>query len=90
MDIYNDKIYYTVSNSVYSINTNATAASTTPIVTASTVANLYGFAVNNDRIYVSDSGDYKSDSKAYIYNLTGTLQKEITVGVGPNGFYFNN
>ena len=90
MDIYNDKIYYTVSNSVYSINTNATDASTTPIVTASSVANLYGFAVNNDLIYVSDSGDYKADSKAYIYSLTGTLQKELTVGVGPNGFYFNN
>jgi hypothetical protein len=90
MDVYNDKIYYTVSNSVYSINTNATAASTTPIVTAASVANLYGFAVNNDHIYLSDSGDYKADSKAYIYNLTGTLQKELTVGVGPNGFYFND
>lgn len=89
MDIYNDKIYYTVANSVYAINTNAAEASATPIVTASTVANLYGFAVNNDRIYLSDSGDYKADSKAYIYNLTGTLQKELTVGVGPNGFYFN-
>ncbi len=90
MDIYNDKIYYTVANSVYAINTNAAEASATPIVTASTVANLYGFAVNNDRIYLSDSGDYKADSKAYIYNLTGTLQKELTVGVGPNGFYFND
>ncbi|PJJ06990.1 methylamine dehydrogenase heavy subunit [Flavobacterium sp. 1] len=90
MDIYNDKIYYTVLNSVYSINTNATAASTTPIVTVSTIANLYGFAVNNNRIYLADSGDYKADSKAYIYNLTGTLQKELTVGVGPNGFYFND
>jgi len=90
LDIYNDKIYYTVYNSVYSISTNATEASTTPIVTAASVANLYGFAVNNDRIYLSDSGDYKADSKAYIYNLTGALQKELTVGVGPNGFYFNN
>ena len=90
MDIYNDKIYYTVSNSVYSINTNATAASTTPIVTVSAIANLYGFAVNNNSIYLSDSGDYKSNSKAYIYNLTGALQKELTVGVGPNGFYFND
>lgn len=90
MDIYNDKIYYTVSNSVYSINTNATTASNKPIVTATAVANLYGFAVNNDRIYVSNSGDFKSNSKAFIYNLTGTLQKELTVGVGPNGFYFNN
>ncbi|REG94133.1 YncE family protein [Flavobacterium aquicola] len=90
MDIYKDKIYYTVSNSVYGITTTATEASTTPIVTATSVANLYGFAVNNDRIYLSDSGDYKSDSKAYIYNLTGTLQKELTVGIGPNGFYFND
>ncbi|WP_281637555.1 YncE family protein [Flavobacterium marginilacus] len=90
LDIYNDKIYYTVYNSVYGISTTATAASTTPIVTVSAIANLYGFAVNNDRIYLADSGDYKADSKAYIYNLTGTLQKELTVGVGPNGFYFNN
>jgi len=90
LDIYNDKIYYTVYNSVYGISTTATEASTTPIVKASSVANLYGFAVNNNRIYLADSGDYKADSKAYIYNLTGTLQKELTVGVGPNGFYFNN
>ena len=90
MDIYNDKIYYTASNSVYSISSNATSVSTTPILTASSVANLYGFAVNNNRIYLSDSGDYKSDSKAYIYSLTGILEKELTVGVGPNGFYFND
>jgi hypothetical protein len=90
LDIYNNKIYYSVSNSVYSINTNATVASTTPILTASSVANLYGFAVNNNFIYLADSGNYKEDSKAYVYNLTGTLQKEFTVGVGPNGFYFNN
>lgn len=90
LDIFNDKIYYTVLNSVYGISLNATEASTTPIVTASSVANLYGFAVNNNLIYLADSGDYKADSKAYIYNLSGTLQKELTVGVGPNGFYFND
>lgn len=90
LDISNNQIYYTVSNSVYSINTTATSASTTPIVTASSVANLYGFAVNNDRIYIADSGDYKADSKAYIYSLNGTLQKELTVGIAPNGFYFND
>ena len=90
LDIYNDKIYYTVSNSVYGISTTVTEASIVPIVTAASVANLYGFAVNHDHIYLSDSGDYKADSKAYIYSLTGTLQKELTVGVGPNGFYFND
>lgn len=90
LDIYNDKVFYTVSNSVYSISTTATVASTTPIVTVSSVPNLYGFAVNDSRIFISDSGDYKADSKAYIYSLTGVLQKELTVGVGPNGFYFND
>ena len=90
LDVEDDKIYYTVANEVYSMNVTETTASSTPILTASTVANLYGFAVNNDRIYIADSGDYKADSKAYIYSLTGTLQKEFTVGVGPNGFYFND
>lgn len=89
LDIEDDKIYYTAGKSVYAINTNATAVSTTPILTSS-VANLYGFAVNENRIYLADSGDYKADGKAYIYSLTGDLQKELTVGLIPNGFYFNN
>lgn len=90
LDVSDDKVYYTVNSSVYSISTSATSVSTSAIFTASSVANLYGFAVNDNRIYLADSGDYKADSKAYIYNLTGTLQKELTVGVGPNGFYFND
>ncbi|KRB57564.1 YncE family protein [Flavobacterium sp. Root186] len=89
LDVYENKIYYTVGNSVYAISTSATEASTTAIVTAS-LGYLYGFAVNNNRIYLADSGDFKADSKAYIYSLTGSLQKELTVGVGPNGFYFND
>ena len=89
LDVYENKVYYTVGNSVYAIGTSATEASTTAIVTAS-LGYLYGFAVNNNRIYLADSGDFKADSKAYIYSLTGSLQKELTVGVGPNGFYFND
>jgi hypothetical protein len=92
LDIYNDKIYYTAKNGVYAISTTATAASTVSILPAAfpAAASVYGFAVNNDRIYIADSGDYASNSKAYIYNLAGFLQKELTVGVGPNGFYFND
>ncbi|WP_029272321.1 YncE family protein [Flavobacterium sp. KJJ] len=91
LDIYNDKAYYTVDKSVYAISTTATAASTTPILTAALSADgsIYGFAVNKDKIFIADGGDFGSNSKAYIYNLSGTLQKELTVGVGPNGFYFN-
>lgn len=88
MDLEDSKIYYTVGSSVYAINTNATAASTTPIVT-SPATYVYGFAVNDDRIYVAQ-GSFSTDGKAYIYNLSGTLQKELTTGIGSNGFYFNN
>jgi DNA-binding beta-propeller fold protein YncE len=92
LDIEDNKVYYTVGSSVYVINTNATTASTTAIVTAtlSEGGYIYGFAVNNNRIYIADGGTFGTDSQAFIYNLAGTLEKEITVGLGPNGFYFNN
>jgi hypothetical protein len=88
MDIEDDKVYYTVGSSVYAINANATTASTIPIVT-SPAGYLYGFAVNDDRIYIAD-GVFTQDGPAYIYNLTGTLLKELTTGIGSNGFYFND
>lgn len=89
MDIEDNKIYYTAGSSVYAMGINATAASTTAITTTP-AGYIYGFAVNDNRIFVADGGNFKADSKAYIYNLTGTLLKEFTVGVGPNGFYFND
>lgn len=93
LDIYGDKIYYTVGTSVYAMDLTAAAASTTAILTYSSTSEygkMYGFAVNNDHIFIADGGDFRANSKAYVYSLTGTLQKEVTVGVGPNGFYFNN
>ncbi|TDW47360.1 hypothetical protein EV144_105383 [Flavobacterium sp. 270] len=90
LDIYNDKAYYTVGNSVYSVATSATAASTTPILTSTLPGYVYGFAVNNNRIYLADGGDFGTDSKVFLYNLSGTLEKELAVGLGPNGFYFND
>lgn len=90
LDIYNNKTYYTVGNSVYAIATSATAASTTAILTSTLPGYIYGFAVNDNRIYIADGGTFGSDSKVYLYNLTGTLEKELAVGIGPNGFYFNN
>lgn len=88
MDLEDSKIYYTVGSSVYAISTNANAASTTAIV-ATPATYIYGFAVNDNRIYVAQ-GSFTTDGKAYIYNLTGALQKELTTGIGTNGFYFND
>jgi len=93
MDIYNNKIYYTAGTSVYAMDVTATAPSTTAVLTyTSTSANgaMYGFAVHNDQIFIADAADFAASGKAYVYSLSGALVKTFTVGVGPNGFYFNN
>lgn len=93
LDIENDKIYYTAETSVYGISISATTGSSTPILTYSSTSaygKMYGFDVEDNRIFIADGGDFTANGKAYIYNLSGTLQKEFTVGVGPNGFYFND
>jgi len=51
---------------------------------------MYGFAVNNNKIYVAEGGDFSSDSEVYVYSLTGALLDTFSAGVGPNGFYFND
>jgi uncharacterized protein DUF5074 len=93
LDIFGNKIYYTVGTSVYAMDITASSASTTAVLSytsTSEYGKMYGFAVNNGHIFIADGGDFTANCKAYVYSLTGTLEKEITVGVGPNGFYFNN
>ncbi len=86
-------LYYTVGNKAYKISTNATTAPTTPVLTYSSnspYGMFYGFAVEDNRIYVSDGGDFSSNSYINVYDLQGNLLKTIGVGIGPNGFYFND
>lgn len=92
IEIEGGKIYYTVANAVYAMQINATTAPASPLFSySSTSADgvMYGFAVKDDTIYIADAGDFASNSKVYTYSTSGTLLKTITVGVGPNGFYFN-
>ncbi|PWA09545.1 YncE family protein [Flavobacterium laiguense] len=93
LDIDQNKIYYTVGTSVYGIAITAAEASNTAIfsyTSASAYGKMYGFAVKNNHIFIADGGDFSANSKAFVYSLTGILEKEFTVGVGPNGFYFND
>jgi YVTN family beta-propeller protein len=92
LDIEQNKIYYTKGTSVYGMSISATEASFVPILTYSSTSaygKMYAFAVRNNRIYIGDGGDFTANSKAFVYSINGTLEKEFTVGVGPNGFYFN-
>lgn len=92
LDIEEGKIYFSVGGKVYKTNTNVSAVTDTPLFdTQSTSGYIgYGFAVNNNRVFISESkDDFISDGKIYIYSTSGQFIDDIPAGLGPNGFYFN-
>ncbi|WP_452232016.1 YncE family protein [Lacinutrix sp. MEBiC02595] len=92
LQVEDDKFYFTVDASVYSFAMNSTVVSETAVLTynsTSTYGVMYGFNVEDDKILISDGGDFNSNSNVYEYSLNGTLLNTITVGVGPNSFHFN-
>jgi hypothetical protein len=90
LDIANDKLYYTINNSIYAAPTSTATLPATPIFTPAQVSSLYGLAVKNSKIYVADKVNGQDNGDIYIYSLTGALTNDFSVGVNPNGFYFNN
>ncbi|MBC7607155.1 MAG: hypothetical protein H7199_09415 [Burkholderiales bacterium] len=88
LNVENGNIYFTVDSKVFSSPLNSASISETPLFT-STATTLYGFTVKNTTIYLSDAKDYNSDGGVFIYSTSGTLVNQFTVGLIPNGFYFN-
>ena len=86
-----NNMYYTVDDAVFKTSLNATTLPSTPLFTTTSqgVYGVYSFAVENDKIYVGDAGDYNSNGKVYIYSEAGILENQYTVGVIPAGFFFN-
>ena len=89
LNIEDNKVYFTVNSDVFSDNLAATSISSIPLFT-STATTLYGFGVEDGNIFVGDAKDYASDGEVFIYTVSGTLQKQFSVGLIPNGFYFND
>ncbi|RZK12287.1 MAG: hypothetical protein EOO46_03715 [Flavobacterium sp.] len=89
LTIEDGKLYFTVNSDVFATTLNTATVSATPLFT-SQATTLYGFAVEDNKIYVSDAKDYASDGEVFIYSTTGALQKQFPVGLIPNGFYFND
>ncbi len=90
-----NSLYFTANGvSVYSFTVDATEISSTPLLThqssASSWGAIYGFAVKEGKVYIADVfGTGDSDGKAYVYSASGNLLMDYSVGVIPNGFYFN-
>jgi DNA-binding beta-propeller fold protein YncE len=102
LQIYGSNIYYTINSSIYKMSLTPIAPATSialPInpVFNSTLANIYGFAVKANRIYISGYSTFSNNGTVNIHSLgattespaIGTVLKSHTVGIGPNGFYFN-
>lgn len=88
MDIENNKIYFTQGKQVYAMNATDTVLPTASIFTAT--FSPYGFAVNGSLVYLADAGDFASSGKVAVYDTAGISKFETTVGINPNGFFFNN
>lgn len=88
LNIETDKLYFTIGSKVYADAISSTTISETPLF-SSIATTLYGFSVKGNVIYVADALDYTSDGKVYLYTTAGTLGYTMTVGLNPNGFYFN-
>ena len=100
--LYNKFLYYTIGSDVYKMPfapiapATSIALPTAPVLLTNAIV-LYGFAIKNNKIYVSDAKDYVSNGKVTIFSLGeitdspafGTLLRTYESGIIPNGFYFN-
>jgi len=86
------RFYFTSSNKVYSMDMNATAAPTNPIITAVDGGpdfTLYGFSVIDGRIFTSDVKGFTQPSEITVYTTGGTVISKFTAGMGATSVYKN-
>jgi hypothetical protein len=90
--LHQDQVYYTLGNSVYTNSLSNLSFTEEAIFSYDTnldFGTFYGFEVQDNRIFISDAGDFASNGNVFVFNLNGELLFETEVGLGPNGFYFN-
>lgn len=90
LEIEDNKIYYTVGGDVYAMDLNATALPTSYVLSLDGVYSIYGFAVEDGKIYMADPKDYNSNGEIFIHTTSGAFLNSYEVGIAPNGFYFND
>lgn len=88
LNIENGQLYFSVNAKIYDEPIAATAVSATELFTSGAV-NLYGFAVMDGSLYVTDAKDYVSDGQVLVYSTAGTLVHTEPTGLIPNSVYFN-
>lgn len=92
LELDGNKLFYTVDADVYTVTAPLVALPNAPLFSLidQEVFGAYGFAVNNNKIYIADAADYQGNGDVYIYDLNGNLTDNFSVGFLPNDFGFNN
>lgn len=88
----NNMAYYTLNAAVYSFDLNEAELPENSFLELDEVASLYGFEVMNGMIYAaSANADFTGNGKLFIYDAsTGSPVENYSVGINPNGIYFND
>lgn len=82
------KMYFILDKSIYNLRDSGVGLNYTKLFDFTESA--YGFNVEDDRFYISDGKEFTSNGSIYIHNSNGQVLNEYSVGVGPNGFYWND
>lgn len=82
----NEIIYLSTSNKIFKMEATSTTIPTSEIITTS----VYGLSINDNKIYVTDAGNFQDNGTLKIFDATTNLEiKEFTVGLIPGKIYFN-
>lgn len=88
----NGKLFYTIDNNIYTANLNLTSLPNAPVFSTveQGIYGIYGFEVEDGKIYVGDAGDFMSDGRVLVYTTSGIFEDTFDVGALPNGIYLND
>ena len=86
----NNRFYYTMNSEIYSFDPASPELSDSPLFSVSEPNVIYGFSVKDQRIYITDAVDFASNGKLWIYDVTGNLLSDHSMGLLPRDFVFND
>lgn len=82
-------LYYSIYNSIYKIEKNATVLPSSVYLQTSAGSN-YGLAINGSKLYVVDAKDYASEGDLLIYDLSTTeFIQSFSAPIVASKIYFN-
>ena len=82
-------LYYVLNGDIYKMALTDTTLPTVAFNSSNNAQLPYGFDKIDDKLYLLDAVDYVSSGKVFVYDESGSLLIEYTVGPLPNGVYKN-